>query len=177
MTPIHRSKMRRGLKAGALSACAALLATFALVQPAAAQDPAQSSGVHVGGLTCDQSSGWGFIIGSSRSMDCVFTGSDGHEEHYVGTVSRFGMDIGYHGPSRLAWGVFAPTDRDNPGALAGQYGGLSAGGALGVGASAHAMLGGSEHTISLQPVSVEGDTGLNVAAGVASIELKYVPQG
>jgi hypothetical protein len=37
-----------------------------------------------------------------------------------------------------------------------------------------ALIGGSSNHITLQPLSIEGMTGLNVAAGVAGLRLDYV---
>ena len=36
---------------------------------------------------------------------------------------------------------------------------------------AHALIGGSGNTIALQPLSLEGNSGLNVAAGIGAINL------
>jgi Protein of unknown function (DUF992) len=73
---------------------------------------------------------------------------------------------------RLVWQVFAPTNVIGPGALAGGYGGVSAGAAVGVGLGANALAGGLNNSFALQPVSVEGQTGLNAFAGVAGLELR-----
>jgi hypothetical protein len=117
------------------------------------------------------SSGWGLIFGSSKELNCTYESATGHEEHYAGTINKYGVDIGYHNGGVIVWAVLAPTGELAPGALSGDYGGVTAGGAVGVGAGANALVGGNNKTISLQPVSIEGLTGLNVAAGVASISL------
>ena len=128
----------------------------------------------VGVLTCNVSSGFGFVFGSSRTLNCTFSGSGGRVQHYVGTINRFGVDIGYVRGGVLVWGVFAPTVTPAPCALAGNYGGATAQATVGVGAGANVLIGGSANSISLQPLSIEGTTGLNVAAGIASISLKCV---
>ena len=134
------------------------------------------SGVRVGTLTCHVASGWGFVFGSSKSLHCTFAPAPGRAEFYVGTINKFGVDIGYTQGGVLLWGVFAPTANLAPGALNGNYVGATGSATVGVGAGANVLIGGSNSTISLQPVSVEGNTGLNVAAGIGSISLRYQPQ-
>jgi len=126
--------------------------------------------VKAGVLTCHVSSGWGFVFGSSRSLRCTYSGS-GHVEHYVGQIKKWGVDIGYVQSGVIVWGVFAPTTDLGAGALAGSYGGATGGASVGVGADANVLVGGSNSEISLQPVSLEGDKGLNIAAGIGSITL------
>jgi hypothetical protein len=149
-----------------LHAAAFAVGALALGTPAYA-DVSAKAGV----LTCQVDSGWGFIFGSSRSLRCVYSGS-GRVEHYVGSISKFGVDIGYVQSGVIVWGVFAPTSDLGAGALRGSYGGATGGASVGVGAAANVLIGGSTKSISLQPLSVEGDKGLNVAAGIAAISLK-----
>ena len=149
---------------------AAALAVAALAFGA----PASAAGVKVGVLTCHESSGWGFIIGSSKDLRCNFSPSRGMYEHYVGTVTKFGVDIGYTRGGIIVWDVFAPNSGMQRGALQGDYAGAQASAAVGVGAGANVLVGGMDRSIALQPVSVEGETGLNVAAGIGAIDLKYV---
>jgi hypothetical protein len=137
----------------------------------AASAHADPGGVKAGVLTCNVSSGWGLIFGSSKDLNCTFENGSGREEHYAGTINKYGVDVGYHNGGVIVWAVFAPTGDLAPGSLAGNYGGLTAGGAVGVGAGPNALVGGSDNHVSLQPVSIEGLTGLNIAAGVASISL------
>jgi hypothetical protein len=92
------------------------------------------------------------------------------------SINKFGVDIGYTQGGVLVWGVFAPSGGLAPGALSGNYVGASGSATVGVGAGANVLVGGSNRTISLQPVSFEGNTGLNVAAGIGSISLRYQPQ-
>jgi len=139
-------------------------------------NPAQAQGgAQVGTLTCNVASGWGFVFGSSRALRCTFAGS-GRTEHYAGTIQRFGVDIGLTQAGVLVWGVLAPTSNMAPGALAGNFVGATGSATVGVGAGANVLVGGSNRTISLQPVSFEGSTGLNVAAGIGAINLRYQPQ-
>jgi hypothetical protein len=127
-------------------------------------------GVRVGDLTCNVASGWGFVFGSSKDLHCTFRGNE-HVEHYTGSISKFGVDIGYTEGGVLVWGVFAPTSDMRQGALAGDYVGGSAQVTAGLGVGANALVGGFDKSFALQPVSVEGSKGLNVAAGIGSISL------
>ena len=97
----------------------------------------------------------------------------GRVEHYSGSISKFGADIGYLKSAVILWAVAAPTKDLKPGALEGHYAGASASLTLGVGAGANVLIGGFDQSIALQPVSVEGQNGLNVAAGVGEMTLKY----
>jgi hypothetical protein len=124
-------------------------------------------------LTCNVAGGWGFVFGSSKSVRCTFARAGGRPEHYAGSINKFGVDIGYTQGGVLVWGVFAPSANLAPGALSGNYGGVTGSATVGVGAGANVLVGGSNRTISLQPVSIEGNTGLNVAAGIGSITLRY----
>jgi Protein of unknown function (DUF992) len=129
--------------------------------------------VKTGYLTCHEAGGWGFIIGSSHSIHCTYTSTKHTTEYYTGTISKFGADIGYLQSAVILWAVAAPTKDLNPGALAGDYGGAQASVALGVGGGANVLLGGFHKSIALQPLSVEGQNGLNVAAGIAAMSLHY----
>lgn len=128
--------------------------------------------VVVGVLTCNVSAGWGFVFGSSRSLRCTFSPRPGVAVHYVGTISKFGIDIGYLQGAVMLWDVVAPTTQIAPYALAGDYVGVSGGATVGVGATANVLVGGSGRSITLQPVSIQGNAGLNVAAGVAALALR-----
>lgn len=134
---------------------------------------AADSGVKVGVLTCNVESGWGFVFGSTRDLRCTYQPSKGSVEHYRGHISKFGVDIGYTEGGVIVWGVFAPTSDLAAGSLAGGYGGAVASATVGVGAGVNALIGGFNKSISLQPVSIEGNTGLNVAAGIGAMTLRY----
>jgi Protein of unknown function (DUF992) len=154
------------MKTFTLMMSAAVISAFALTAPA----QAAPHGVKVGTLTCNVASGWGFVFGSSKDLHCVFRGNT-HRDHYSGSISKFGVDIGYTEGGVLVWGVFAPTSDVGPGALEGDYGGVSASATVGVGLGANVLVGGLDKSIALQPLSVEGNRGLNVAAGIGAISL------
>ncbi|MGO8866781.1 MAG: DUF992 domain-containing protein [Alphaproteobacteria bacterium] len=151
----------------AIGAAALAVGVFALPTGAHAQ-----TGVKVGTLTCNVSSGWGFVFGSSRSLRCVYAPVQGAPEHYAGHVNKYGVDVGYTAGGVLVWGVIAPTSTLAPDALAGHYGGVTASATVAVGVGANVLVGGFNKSITLQPVSIEGNTGLNVAAGIAEITLR-----
>ena len=114
------------------------------------------------------------MIGSVHEFTCLFSGP-GPLQPYQGIVRKIGLDLGVTEGSVLGWAVFAPTRDIGPGDLTGNYGGVTAGAAVGIGANANVLVGGSSSSITLQPLSVEGQTGLNLAVGVAALELRYGP--
>jgi len=151
------------------TALAGLAVAAALAAPAPAL--AQSR-VKAGTLTCDISAGIGLIITSRKNVTCMFTPSTrGPREVYVGSISKFGLDVGATAGGEMVWAVYAPTNR-RFGSLAGHYGGASAEGTVGVGVGANVLVGGSNRTVELQPLSVQGQVGLNLAVGVAGLELR-----
>lgn len=132
-----------------------------------------TSGVKVGVLNCDVSAGVGLILGGSQSASCVFEGPNG-AQNYEGRISEVGLDIGVTDAAVMSWAVFAVGNLA-PGSLAGTYVGATAGAAIAVGLGANVLVGGSGNSIALQPISVEGQTGLNIAVGLAEFKLKYMP--
>jgi hypothetical protein len=137
------------------------------------ETPAQAN-IQAGTLACDVGSGPGLIIGSSRPLNCTYSGPAG-AEHYVGNIVKLGADIGYLAGGQMVWEVVAATAYPGPGSLAGSYGGVSASAAAGVGVGASALLGGSNRSFTLQPISVEGQTGFDVSGGLATVNLQYAP--
>jgi hypothetical protein len=129
------------------------------------------SGVNVGSLNCNVAGSVGFIFGSSKNISCVFTKPDGTAERYHGDIDKYGVDIGFTSEGYMVWAVFAPGQVAK-GALAGKYAGVTADAAAGIGLGANVLVGGNSNQITLQPVSIEGMTGLNVAAGFGQITLK-----
>ena len=128
--------------------------------------------VQAGTLNCSVAPGTAFIFGSTRELNCFYTRADGRTERYVGEIQRYGIDLGFTNAATVIWAVVAGTRDLAPGALAGDYGGVSAAVTPGIGGAANVLVGGSNRSVSLQPVSVEGNTGLNIAAGVGAIRLR-----
>ena len=135
---------------------------------------AQPAGVKVGTLTCDVAAGAGFIFGSTKDLNCSYQPTPARTERYSGSISKWGVDVGYTGKGKLVWAVLAPTSEVRPGALEGEYAGATAQATVGVGLGANALTGGLDKSIALQPLSVQGSTGLNVAAGIGQISLKHM---
>jgi len=135
--------------------------------------PADAAGVKIGVLNCDVAGGWGFVLGSSKELHCTFSPVSGDVEHYTGAISKFGIDVGYTRGGVIIWEVVAPNVDSGRGALQGSYAGVTASGSVGVGAGAHVLVGGFHRSIALQPISITGESGLNVAAGIGAITLKH----
>jgi hypothetical protein len=148
--------------------CAASLAVLTMT----AQTAVAQQGVKIGALRCNVSGGLGLIITSSKEMSCLFTSARGHREHYYGTIRKFGLDIGETNAGILAWDVFAPSEGPKRGALAGEYVGVDASATIGAGIGANALVGGSQRSFTLQPFSVQAQTGLALAGGVAALTLR-----
>ncbi len=150
---------------------AAALGVLACVNPAFAGE----AGIKVGVLTCNVDSGWGYVLGSSKDVHCSYHPNHGVDDYYDGSISKLGVDIGYSRSATIVWDVVAPTSDVGPGALEGDYGGATASATLGVGIGAHALLGGFDKSLALQPLSVEGNTGIGIAAGIGALSLRIVP--
>ena len=151
------------------------IATAALVASIASADamPAVRAGI----LQCQGGQNVGFVVGSVASLQCVFE-SEGHRpEPYIATVRRLGVDLGVTEQTKFSWAVNAPDSRIGRGELAGNYGGVGANASVGIGGGGNFLVGGPANSYALQPLSVQGQTGLNVAAGVASLELEPVGYG
>jgi hypothetical protein len=149
-----------------------LASLVALMLWASAEPASARSGVRIGTLNCTIQGGVGLVLGSRRNMTCVFRPSSGGREAYTGRVTRVGLDIGVTSKARMTWAVFAPG-RLKRGSLAGNYGGASASATVGVGLGANVLVGGFKKSVALQPLSVQAQTGLNLALGVAGMRLRY----
>lgn len=155
--------MKRKLLAAGLAALGAAM----FMAPAQAQNTRVEAGV----LRCEVEGGVGFIFGSTKDLICTFDRKNGPDETYAGTINKFGIDIGVTEKSRIVWAVLAPTADIPPGTLDGRYAGISGEATVGVGVGANALIGGSDDSVVLQPVSVQAQTGLNIAAGIAGLRL------
>jgi hypothetical protein len=144
----------------------------ALSAIAAATAASAQSQIKVGTLTCHGKGGPGYVIGSQKSFACSFASVSGRRERYSATITRIGLDVGVTGATTLVWAVFAPSSSLKPGVLAGEYAGASADVAIAVGGGANVLVGGSKNSIALQPLSVQGQSGLNLAVGVSSMILR-----
>jgi hypothetical protein len=152
------------------SLMSAAITAVTLSTGAFAQQPMQP--VQVGILECRGGASIGFVIGSVTNLGCVLRAEGMPEDRYVATVRKVGLDLGITQESALAWGVFAPVARLGPGDLSGNYVGAQGSASVGVGLGGNVLVGGSANSIALQPLSVQGQIGLNVAAGLESLELR-----
>jgi hypothetical protein len=149
---------------------AAVLGIAALAMALSTPADAQRDRVQVGSLECSLSSSIGLVVASQRNIACNFKPDGGPPEAYVGTMTRVGLDVGVTGGGAIIWAVFAGTNR-YVGMLAGTYAGVSAEASVAAGLGANVLVGGSNRSVALQPLSVQGQVGLNIAAGVSSLEL------
>jgi Protein of unknown function (DUF992) len=142
----------------------------ASIAAATAQQPIQR--VQVGILECRGGASIGFVVGSVTNLGCVLRVEGAPEDRYIATIRKVGLDLGITQESALAWSVYAPVARLGPGDLAGDYAGAQGSATLGVGVGGNVLIGGSNNSIALQPVSVQGQVGVNIAAGLESLELR-----
>nr|WP_225706540.1 DUF992 domain-containing protein [Bradyrhizobium cenepequi] len=140
-----------------------------VIAGANAQQPER---VRVGVLECRGGASVGFIVGSVTHLGCVLRVEGMPEDRYVATIQKVGLDLGITQETALAWGVYAPVSRLGPGDLSGNYAGAQGSATLGVGVGGNVLVGGSNNSIALQPLSLQGQVGLNIAAGLASLELR-----
>lgn len=149
---------------------AALVGAAAMAATATVPANAQPQRVQVGTLACSISAGVGMVVASQRNVSCNFQPDGGPPEAYTGTMTRIGVDVGFTTGGAMVWGVFAGTNR-YAGMLNGTYAGATAEATVAAGLGANVLVGGSNRSVALQPLSVQGQVGLNIAAGVGALEL------
>jgi hypothetical protein len=149
---------------------AALVGAAAMAAVATVPADAQPQRVQVGTLACSISAGVGMVVASQRNVSCNFQPDGGPPEAYTGTMTRVGVDVGFTTGGAMVWGVFAGTNRF-AGMLNGTYAGATAEATVAAGLGANVLVGGSNRSVALQPLSVQGQVGLNIAAGVGALEL------
>lgn len=149
-----------------------IIAIAAVALGVLAVAPAQAR-VRAGMLTCTVAPGVSYIVGSQKAVNCVYKSVRGYRESYSGRMTRVGLDVGYTTGGQIAWAVYAAAARGR-GALAGGYGGASAEATVAGGLGANVLVGGFRRSITLQPVSVGAQTGLDLAVGVSGLELDLV---
>ncbi|MES2752357.1 MAG: DUF992 domain-containing protein [Pseudomonadota bacterium] len=133
---------------------------------------AQSGRTQVGVLECRGGPNIGMIVGSVTNLGCVFRSQGRPDDLYTARITKIGIDLGITTETALSWAVFAPTVQLGPGDLSGNFAGVDASAAIGVGLGGNVMIGGSQNSFALQPLSIQGQTGLSVAGGVQSLELR-----
>jgi hypothetical protein len=152
-----------------LSLLLGLAATTFVAASAQAQSPQT---VQLGVLNCRGGASMGFVVGSVTNLGCVLTNAGRPDQPYVATVRKVGLDLGITEQTALSWAVFAPVNYAGQGDLSGNYAGAQGSASFGVGLGANVLVGGSSNSIALQPLSLQGSTGLNIAAGLQSLELR-----
>jgi hypothetical protein len=167
----ERSIMTRG-RLGKLASAIMLV----LVCPTLAIAQQPPPGVQVGMLRCNLAPSIGLIVAESQRMSCRFAPNGPYPpQNYNGVMNTVGLELGVTAGGVMAWRVFAPTGGTPIGALAGEYVGASGDISVGVGVGGNVLFGGSNRTIALQPLSVEGDVGVGVSLGVSGLTLALAP--
>ncbi len=152
----------------------AIAMTFGIATSAKAQENYIETGV----LECSGEGGWGLILGSQKTMRCIFSNAQGKPlGFYDAKITKYGLDIGKTGKTSMIWAVFAPAEEGGNnyrvGALDGGYAGVAAEASVLVGVGADALVGGGDNSFALQPVSIKAQTGINLAVGVNTLSLKF----
>jgi hypothetical protein len=154
---------------GAMRSAAIIVALTIGATPGMSQDPKLVAGT----LTCKGTGSVGMILGSKQTLSCAFNPAGRTPPHsYAATITKIGLDVGIRGPSTMLWTVLSSTTDLPAGALAGNYAGASADVSVAIGGGANVLVGGSKNSVVLQPLSVQGQAGLNIAAGVAELSLR-----
>ncbi len=144
---------------------------FVAATLAVAATPAMAAKVKVGQLACSIEGKGGNIFKTDKELGCQYTSVSGSTELYTGKIEEFGISIGETDISELVWVVLAPSKDVEKGALAGTYVGASAEATLGVGGGANVLVGGFDKSFVLQPINIQIQTGLNIAAGLSKFTL------
>src|SRR5690242_285939 len=170
MARTRRVRVREQVDMAYRGMVAALVGAAAVAAIAIVPADAQPRRVQVGTLACSISAGVGMLVASQRNVSCNFQPDGGPPEAYTGTMTRIGVDVGFTTGGAMVWGVFADTNR-YAGMLTGTYAGATAEATVAAGLGANVLVGGSNRSVALQPLSVQGQVGLNIAAGVGALEL------
>ncbi len=145
------------------------LALALAATPAKAQDIARG---RVGTLTCSMSPSVGFVVGSQTQLNCIYASMRrGPRQAYVGTVDTVGLNIGATSGGRMSWAVYAPPG-GRPGMLAGDYSGAAAGATVGAGPGTNTLARGPDRAVVLQPLAIQGQSGVNLALGISHMTLR-----
>ena len=136
--------------------------------------PAHAAGVKVGTLTCEVEAGWGYVLGSQKDLNCVFkSATNGTVAKYTGDITKLGVDVGYTNAGVMVWGVVAPSKDMQADALEGTYAGATAGATAVVGGNLNVLVGGLDKSITLQPISIEGNSGVSVTVALGAMQLRH----
>jgi hypothetical protein len=169
----EKGRTRMLIERSARRAVAGIVALLAVALSLGDAPPARAaqSYIKAGILTCSVSAGIGLIVASSKRVSCTFAPDFRGPEYYGGRIRKVGIDIGVTGATVIVWVVLSSVEGFPVGALAGTYGGVSAEASLVLGLGANVLVGGSNRAFALQPLSVQGQLGVNIAAGITQLEL------
>jgi hypothetical protein len=156
-----------GMKSALYVLCIGTALALMTMLPVAQQSYNQS-----GVLSCRMAPTIGLIVGSQQAMRCEFRPERGAPEYYAGVMTRIGLDLGITVGGQMAWAVLVSSQVPRRGALTGTYVGGSGDITLGIGVGANLLVGGNNTSVALQPLSIEGQIGLNLALGIASLQLR-----
>ncbi|MGY3447995.1 DUF992 domain-containing protein [Bradyrhizobium sp. USDA 4353] len=148
-----------------------VLSVLLLVSVAPLAQAHASRPMRVGVLECEGRRTTGKLVMSNARLRCVFRSQGRAPERYVAKVRRYGLDLGLTDETRMAWAVTAPVNDFGRSELGGRYGGVSANAAALVGFGGSFLLRDTDRATQLQPISLQGQTGMNLAAGITEVEL------
>ena len=135
-----------------------------------ARDQSAPGHVAVGTLECRSPGGVSLIV-AYKGYDCRFFSAWGRAYPYSGRLTSLGLQAGVTHDEVLVWRVYAPTSRVDHTALRGNYAGAHAGATFIIGLGANVLVGGSDRTIMLQPISVEAKRGFGFALAGSAFSL------
>jgi hypothetical protein len=128
--------------------------------------------INSGALVCSVSAGVGMGFMQRQALRCVFNPIDGGPaEAYTGRIDQYGVAVGVVGEGNLVWAVLAPSSGVPRHALAGSYAGVGAQITPAVGVGANVLVGGLDRAFSLQPLSLQGQVGVDISAGMTKVTL------
>ena len=135
-----------------------------------------NSRIYIGSLTCNIAAGTGYVLASSKKMDCVFLGKDGiSTAQYEGTINKVGIDIGYTKAVHTIWRVYSLGSDRKANQIAGTYVGEQGTAAAGSQAGGNWIYGGPNAEIGMVASGIVKDAGYNLAMGVAEMTIKLKP--
>jgi Protein of unknown function (DUF992) len=148
----------------------ATAAVFGLLPPAAGQRT--QPGTQVGMLTCQMAPRTAVTMGSVQSIGCHFI-PDGKypQQAYIGEIDTVGLNVGITTDGVLVWNVLALTSSPPVGGMDGVYVGTNSDISVSAGVGADRLFGGSNRTIALQPVALEGEIEVALGLGISSMKL------
>ncbi|MBL6654262.1 MAG: DUF992 domain-containing protein [Reyranella sp.] len=136
-----------------------------------------NSRIYIGSLSCSVGGSTGYVLGSQKSLDCVFLNKEGSESaQYSGTIDKVGIDIGYTRAVHTIWRVYSLGSmrgvNDLSGTYVGEQGTVAAGGQQ---AGGNWIYGGPNAEIGMVASGITKDAGYNLATGVAAMTIKLRP--